>query len=44
MTSNSICSRCKNKMSDTIQDNHGKGWEFGQDMMVCNQCYKVLVE
>lgn len=44
MTNNSECSRCKNKLSDIIQDNHGKGWEFGQDMKVCNKCYLELLD
>ena len=44
MTSQQQCSRCKNKLSDTIQDNRGKGWEFGQNMRVCNHCYLELLD
>ena len=36
-----ICRGCGNPISDTVQDNHGKGWAFAYTR-VCNHCYQVL--
>jgi len=32
------CLSCKNGISNTVQDNHGKGWAFGNGRL-CNSCY-----
>ena len=37
-----ICAKCKNKISNTVQDNHGKGWLFANDR-ICNSCYVEIM-
>ena len=33
------CASCKNKLSNTVQDNHGEGWEWHNNTRICNNCY-----
>lgn len=42
-TSSIKCLLCMKKISDTVQDNHGKGWAFANGRL-CNSCYERVTK